>query len=174
MLTVWSATVMIVVSVAAVLVDSLNALWVCIILVTRSQRYTAAADCIDYRERTLQVWTNLKATFSMKSWMCCCEAPGCGPHPCRSVKGVYSHCMLPSLSLRLLDNCNLPQSDSANRWPRRPTGRSCSLSMSPRSQICTAFILATVCSRAVIFLPELYSLSFQLCSAELLSRHFSV
>lgn len=78
-------------------------------------------------------------------------APGCGPHPCRGGKGVYSHYMLPPLPLWLLDNCNLPQSDSANRWPWRPTGRSCSLSMSPLSQIHTAFILTTVCGGAVIF-----------------------
>lgn len=83
--------------------------------------------------------------------MCCCEAPGCGPHSCRRVKGVYSHYMVPSLPLRLRDNCNLPQSDSANRWPWRPTGRSCSLSMSSFFQILTAFILTTVCSGAVIF-----------------------
>lgn len=53
---------------------------------------------------------------------------------------------LARLPHRLLDNCRLPQSDSANRWPRRPTGRSCSLSMSPHraptiAHIDSAFIL---------------------------------
>lgn len=135
-----------------------------------SQQCTVAAGCIDYRARTLRVWANLKATFSIKLSKCSCAAPGCGPRPGWRVKGVYSHYMAPSLSFppQLLDNCNLPQSASANRWPWRPTGRSCSLSMSSLSQIHAAFILCTVCGGAAVFCLHFIQLSLIMFATDIL------
>lgn len=149
--TVWSATVMTQVSLAPAPVGSLNTLWVCAIIISRPLPAPAvlgsssSISSISIGGGGRLYWLQAKNTPSVNKfkshiqnkvvdmqlrggWLRATSTQGS--------KGslLYTNPPSPSLPLRFLDNCNLPQSDSANRWPWRPTGRSCSLSMSSRSR----------------------------------------
>lgn len=72
--------------------------------------------------------------------------------------GLFTLQAPPSPPFGLLDNCVLPLWKAADRWPWRPTSRSCSLSMtSLLSHIqAVAFIPTTACSGTVHFPPFLH------------------